>query len=155
MGKLRKLQTLTWRERRLLAEALLVLPLLNVGLHLLGLRRLQQLLLATGSSTPPSHAMLTTPEAPPIRQFARLVSIAAHYGPYRATCLRRSLLLWWWLRRAAIEAQVQIGARFVAGDLQAHAWVEVAGYPVGEAEEVRDLYAVFPPVHNTGNKVSR
>lgn len=151
MVTLRKWQALTWAEQRLLAEALLLLPLLNVGLHLFGLRRLQQLLLFfTGSSTMPAHQTPTTAQAQQIRQLARLVTMAAHHGPYRATCLRRALLLWWWLRRAAIEAQVQIGARFVTGNLQAHAWVEVDGCPVGEDECVQQHYAVFPKLNTLG-----
>ena len=45
------------------------------------------------------------------RSAARMTTIAANRGPYRATCLRRSLLLLWLLRRRGITASIRFGVR--------------------------------------------
>lgn len=157
MITLRKLQTLTWAEQRGLGEALLLLPLINLGLHLLGLRRLQQLLIRL-AMLPTTQAGTTRPDAarqPRVQQLARLVSIAARYGPYRASCLRRALLLWWWLQREGLASELRIGTRFTANQLEAHAWVEVQGQPIWEDHQVHQMYAVFPKAIQPSLGVSR
>ena len=151
MVTLRKLQTLTWVEWGWLGQALLLLPLINLGLHLFGLQQLRRLLAAFPGHALPAQAEQTAY----VQQVARIVNLAARYGPYRATCLRRALLLWWWLQRAGIEAELQIGARFCEGELQAHAWVEVQGQPIWDDVAVRRIYAVFPGAVSSTMSVSR
>ena len=61
-----------------------------------------------------------------------------------ARCLGRSLALWFILRRRGIDAEFVIGADAPQrGELQAHAWVEVAGVPVNDAPDVRKRFGGF------------
>lgn len=59
---------------------------------------------------------------------------------YPMTCLRRSLTLQKMLAQRGIAAELKIGVYKEAGVLNAHAWVEVQGRPVGEPEKVTDRY---------------
>lgn len=47
-------------------------------------------------------------------------------------CLPQSLALQALLRRQGLSAELRIGVRRADGKLQAHAWVEHAGSPLGE-----------------------
>src|SRR5262245_27909994 len=72
----------------------------------------------------------------PADRLARLVEAAARHHLRPMTCLTRSLVLQALLRRQGIEADLPIGVRQEDGMLRAHAWVEHAGAPVGEREDV-------------------
>ena len=63
---------------------------------------------------------------------ARLVSVAADHGIYRAKCLEKSLVLRWLLARRGIDGQIIFGASKAKDAMQAHAWVEVNGMPLNE-----------------------
>lgn len=132
MGRrLERLRALAPWERRMLAGLVLLLPAVGASLRLLGLKRTRELLARlapTATSPDPADDLSASGEA---ERIARLVTIAAHHGPYRATCLRQSLALWWLLRRRGMPAELSIGVRKAGGDLEAHAWVEHAGFPLG------------------------
>ena len=64
---------------------------------------------------------------------ARIVRIAATYGPCRATCLPRSVVLWALLRRDGFAPVVTIGVRKDPRGVEAHAWVEHDGNALNEA----------------------
>ena len=65
----------------------------------------------------------------------RLIGWAArlHWPP--KTCLPRSLTLRWMLARRGIDSGLRIGVRRVQADILAHAWIELAGQPVGETPD--------------------
>jgi hypothetical protein len=128
----------------------LLLPMIGAALRLFGYQgtrdRLARLSCFSGRSIP------TEPHATPgetARRVARLVSIAANHGPYRATCLRRSLALWWLLRRRSVAAEVRIGVRKEGGELQAHAWVEHRGQALNDGQGVTAIYSAFDRVVTT------
>jgi hypothetical protein len=119
----------------------LVLPLMGLGLRLLGLRRLQGLL---------SHWPLKKPGGVPAETISavaqaqtRIVQTAARHGLYRATCLRQSLALWWLLRYHGIETNLRIGVKGSDGGLEAHAWVELQGQPLNDALDVQQHFSPF------------
>ena len=58
---------------------------------------------------------------------ARMVSVAANHGLYRANCLKKSLVLWWLLKRKGIEADLHIGVQKKGELLDAHSWVKING----------------------------
>jgi hypothetical protein len=135
-----------WRlspaERRLVAQALVLLPLTALALWLLGLRRWQA---ALARWAPPGTAA-GGDEAARVEQgraAARLVDAAARRGVYRATCLPRSLVLWCLLRRRGIDADLRIGVRKEDGQFQAHAWVEYRGVALNDGAVVSEHYAPF------------
>jgi hypothetical protein len=140
MDNWKKLQQLTAGEKKLLAHALLLLPLADVVLRIFGYKRLVRLIESrvplTFSTAPPSpgEALLRA------RTSARMVSIAASRGPFRATCLRRSLALIILLRRQGIDGELCFGTRFKDRLLEAHAWVEVQGMVVNDRPDIRQHY---------------
>ncbi len=132
-----RLRRLTWAERRLLLQALLLLPLNGLALWLVGFRRWHAVL---SRSARPGALVEGNTEGRPI---ARLVDAAARHGIYRAPCLPRSLVLWWLLRRRGIAADLRIGVRKEAGQFEAHAWVESCGVALNDGADVSERFAPF------------
>ena len=122
----RKFLELPRGERRLLLEALVLLPLMTLGLKTMGLRRSLLLLARCGVG-----ASGYEPEAGFARHRAlrtgALVRAAAAHGPVRGSCLAHSLTIWWLLRRQGVQAALRIGIRRCGEGLQAHAWMEHRG----------------------------
>lgn len=77
------------------------------------------------------------------RRVARMVSIAANHGPYRASCLPRSLLTWWLLRRQGIATALLFGVNREGGAFSAHAWVELDGVVINDGPQVAKRHAPF------------
>jgi len=136
MRSLARLRALTPVERRVLGEALLLLPVACATLRVAGMRRTEAILaraLRAGDTRQGLDA----------RTVARLVSIAARHGPVRARCLAASLALKSLLRRYGMEGQLRIGVRRREGSLEAHAWVEHDGAALMEPGGVHGRYAAF------------
>jgi hypothetical protein len=136
-----------WRlspaERSTLVQAQALLPLTALALRLVGFRRCQAVLarLAPAAAAPAgADEVAVLGQA---RATARLVEAAARRGPYRATCLPRSLALWCLLRRRGIDGELRIGVRKEAGRVQAHAWVEWRGVVLNDGDAVRERFAAF------------
>lgn len=147
--RLEQLRALAPWERRMLARVVLVLPVVGAALHVVGFKRTRDLLEWSALSRPASVPLAAGQTSCAAHGLARLVSIAAHHGPYRATCLRQSLALWWLLRRHGIPGELRIGVRKDGGRLRAHAWVEYLGISLGR----EDLsYAPFLDLHSPAQK---
>lgn len=73
---------------------------------------------------------------PEARRLALAVVRAARFGVFRPQCLVRSLALSRMLERRGIEgAMVRVGVRRSGGEFLAHAWVELGGQTLGDADE--------------------
>ena len=143
--RLEQLRTLAPWERLLLVRLALLLPAIGAALRLLGFKRTRDLLARFAHSSEAPPAAEDAAMADTAHRIARLVGIAAHHGPYRATCLRQSLALWWLLGRRGISAELRIGVRKDGGGLQAHAWVEHKGQALNDMQGVTASYAAFQP----------
>lgn len=142
MRDLAKLRALSGAERRRLAFSFAATRLVAAGLALFGYRRTHAAL----SRWPGPRVTRFSSEAGAAaraRSIARIVAIASGRGPVRATCLRRSLVVWWLLRREGIDSQVKVGVQRGPEGLDAHAWVEFLGLPLGEANDVADRFHPF------------
>jgi hypothetical protein len=142
MANWRRFRELSWTERGLLGQGLVLLPLMTLALWTLGFRRWQAAL----SRLSPIRTRAGKDKATLIgegRATARLVDAAARHGPYRASCLPRSLTLWWLLRRRGIDGDLRIGVRKLAGQFQAHAWVEYHGAVLNDWPDVSQRFAAF------------
>ena len=64
-----------------------------------------------------------------------MVRVAATYGPFRAKCLPRAIVLWSMLRNERVAAELRLGVRHGDHGFEAHAWVEVGGLPLDEQPE--------------------
>jgi hypothetical protein len=72
-----------------------------------------------------------------LERLALAVDRVARFGLFRPTCLVRAVALERQIRRAnAGAAVVRVGVAQVAGELLAHAWIELEGQVIGD-EEVR------------------
>lgn len=141
MNNWQKLRQLTSQECLLLAQALVVIPLLGLGLRILGWQRLKTFLERSGGSRRPHR--LPEQELDYARRAARLTNIAAGRKPLQATCLQRSAALWWLLRRQGIESGIVLGVRKGDRRLHAHAWVEYQGIVLNDRPDVRERFAAF------------
>jgi hypothetical protein len=83
-----------------------------------------------------------------VLRYQRLVNRASRNHLYPMTCLRQALALQMLLAQAGIAAELRIGARQEAGQIRAHAWVEVDGKAVenkrGETEGFATLEEINP-----------
>jgi hypothetical protein len=101
---------------------------------------------AAASANPPATQTLTAANPPRTDELTRLgtlINSAAHHALGPANCLTRSLYLWWLLRRRGIDSQLRIGVRLTDGALDAHAWVEHAGIPINDRQDVSTDFAPF------------
>jgi hypothetical protein len=135
---------LTWRERRILLLAMLLLPAIALGLRVRGLRGVRAVL--AGCYTFPEVEVGGECSLANARAVARLVAAAARHGPYRAKCLPVSLVLAWLLRRQGIETELRLGVRKTAAGLEAHAWIELGGIPLIDSPQVHERFVAFEPV---------
>jgi hypothetical protein len=77
-----------------------------------------------------------------VQQVVARVNRIATLAPFRAECLERSLTVAATLRRLGADATVRLAIRHFP--FEAHAWAELAGSPVNEADSVCALYQPFP-----------
>jgi hypothetical protein len=145
-----KLKKLNRKERKLLVQALFLLPFVHWLLSWMGYVRLTKLI-------EKSIQLKLTPEKLSESKLleraevaAHMVSIAAHHGFFQASCLRRSLALAVLLRRENIPSEICFGLRLSDQNLEAHAWVEVQGTVVNDRPDIRQQYSlmsgIFPAV---------
>lgn len=109
-----------------------LLLLVDLGLRVLPFQRLQAWL---GLRKPPAVPALPPEQARDLAvQLHRQVARAARHHLYPMTCLRRSLVLQSLLAQRNIVADLRFGVSKQGAQLQAHAWLEVAGQAIGEPE---------------------
>lgn len=141
--RLAKWRGLTAEERRIFLRALVLLPIVALGLRLRGLQVVRAVLVGRKAFIAADVAGEPLARANAV---ARLVAAAARYGPYRAKCLPVSLTLAWLLQRQGITTNLRLGVRKAVSRLEAHAWLEFQGVPLIDAPEVGDRFAAFDPI---------
>lgn len=136
----RKLKELSGSELMVLFQALLLLPLVALGIKCFGFRRFYGTI---ANSTPRKDRVQGREGVKQARAIAKLVEIASRHGLYKPNCLQKSLLLWWFLQRRNIESELRIGVRKKAELLEAHAWVEYQGWILNDRSDVDQQFAPF------------
>jgi len=123
------------RDRWLTARLLVALPLLAAAMRLFGFCRTYTALgrrpIGAGSRRSPH------------RIAALVMHVNRHVLPYQSRCLLESLALWHLLRSHGHDAELLLGARTLLGPLEAHAWVELGGEVLNDADNVRQIYQTF------------
>ena len=136
--KLARLRALSTAQRMVVLASLVLVPATQLSLRFLGFSRTARTLARWSERRP------APPDAEASREAADAVNLVAGQTVVGARCLGRSLVLWFILRRRGIDAELVIGADAPRrGELQAHAWVEVAGVPVNDAPDVRERFGSF------------
>ncbi len=138
--RLTQLQALTADDWRVLLVAMLLLPLIALALRLKGFKWTQALLSGQSKSTSPIPA---DDQAKMAQSIARMVAVAANHGPYRANCLKKSLVTWWLLEHRGIVTELKIGVNKEVEDFNAHAWVECQGKVLNESDDVGERFSAF------------
>jgi hypothetical protein len=128
-------------------EAYWLLLLFYLALCWMSYERLMILPLPTSKKIPnSSHALIFA------QQMQRLVGFASRLHLIPMTCLVKSLALQKILCERNIPAQVRIGARKIQAAIYAHAWVEVNGKPIGEADDIAQKFSVLESAAKPGNR---
>ena len=141
MNSFRKTRRLSGSEKRLLAQALVLLPLTRGAVYLLGIKHWQRFLSRLATTSNSNH----DPEQR-AHVIARMVKIAAERRIINANCLQQTLVLWFLLRRNGIDGVICFGTRKQEGEAQAHAWVESFGNVLNEDQEVGRHFSPFAGV---------
>jgi len=140
--RLRKLRALSLDEWWLLLLSLFMLPLIAVLLRFAGFNRTKNILSKFISNEPGNNKQQPGPDQ--THSIARMVSVAACYGLYRANCLKQSLLLWWLLARRGLESEIRFGVREgPEEEFGAHAWVEYNGINLCDSEVLQKQVSAF------------
>jgi hypothetical protein len=130
----RSLRNLSLREWRILTSSLVMLPATAIGLRLFSLGRVR------GFFERGAAPVAGGGQREPAEQVAHMVAAAAHYSPYKATCLPQSIVLQWQLRRLGIHSELRFGVRGEGGAIEAHSWVEHQGVPLIDSPAVRERF---------------
>jgi hypothetical protein len=131
-------------QQWLLLQCILLLPLVGGLLSTLGLASTLRYLGSRSGRMGVDRPQPGATEVEQARRLARLVSVAARHGIYKAGCLRQAVLTWWLLRRRGISSEIGIGSSVAEGVFEAHAWVMVGSEVVGDSPEVVGQYQMLP-----------
>ena len=151
LTSLNKFGKLSLGNRRLLIQSFLLLPMIHVTLFFLGYTRLLEIM---EKLTPLKDINAEYSEAWILQRasdITRIVTIAARRGLYKATCLRKSILVWWFLRKEKIRSEICFGVRMVNRKLEAHAWVEHNGTVINDSASVHENYQILRDVFPSTN----
>ncbi|MGE4072412.1 MAG: lasso peptide biosynthesis B2 protein [Lysobacterales bacterium] len=140
-SRLARWRRLPTAERRLVARVLLLLPLVDLSLRLLGFQRTWRWMARWARPLPSGLADPGIEPTP--RRIADLARAVGAGSLWPTTCLRQALVVWLLLRRRGLQPELKIGVVSKDPPLQAHAWVEVDGKALDP-----DIsgHAVFPRI---------
>lgn len=139
---MRRYRSLSSQQRRDLRCALLLIPLVVIGLRIAGYTRVAAALNRTNRW--PRSSTRTAP-VEDARAVAAMVSTASRLSFVPSRCLDRSLVTWWMLRRRGIPAVVRLGAgRGSDRRMAFHAWVECEGEVVNDSSDVIQRFVPLP-----------
>lgn len=130
------------RDRWIVIEATLKLPVIVTGLALFGFRRVHARILKSalrGLERTEDQAL------DPVKalHISYLVSGSFKLALIKGNCLSRSLTLLGFLLRKGISAELRVGSRRTENLLEAHAWVEVDGQVVNDQRDIAQTYCPF------------
>lgn len=134
----------------LLARAMLWMLAVDLGLKVMGFDRLQGRLRCIANPqgvAGPGHHQWSTDK---IERLCQLVQVAARHHLYGMGCLPQALTAQKLLALEGVQADLRIGVRKIGDRLDAHAWLEYQGCPIGEGAHIRDTFAVMGPVDASG-----
>lgn len=115
----------------MLCRQMVALPLAKFLLCLRGLSgALQQLCIVRKGTVNPGLPAGMSP-VDYAQRCAALTGIAARHGLFPGNCLPQALVLQDLLHRRGLAAELRIGVLPGSNPLQAHAWVELEGVPLG------------------------
>ncbi|MBD2112402.1 MULTISPECIES: lasso peptide biosynthesis B2 protein [Cyanophyceae] len=130
---------MSWGDRWVVAQSLVLLPAIALSLALVGLPTTQKYL-ARLSSRAKATSEMPIVEA---MRLARSVNRAADNSPLWGNCLKRSLTLWFLLRRQGVASDLCIGVQLQQSQFKAHAWVKYGGHVINDHPAIHQQFAAF------------
>jgi len=129
-----------WREKSLAIRAGLLIPVIEIWMRRTSFQRCQRGLLRLARWLPPYTRRDMSPAQ--AQKIAKLVALGnTRYSLYRADCLTTSLAIQYVITRLGGHAELCLGVRTLAGQFEAHAWVEYEGVPLDQLETVAEIYS--------------
>lgn len=141
-GSWRHWVALDWPSRCRLIGAGLGLLLIAFALRLSGYVETRRWL--ERHSLRSARRIATSADMQAAQSLARLASIAGRRGVVKVPCLGQSLLVYWWLRRRGLEPDLKIGVHRRSTAIDAHAWVELDGKPMGQPTTSHQAFSTYP-----------
>lgn len=140
MATLRRLAKYSLGEWFVLAQCLVLLVTLRVGIAVVSLPRLLQAVSSVADRSwlrafPLLHRRYTLAALTPV---VRLAARVVH-GP--DCCLGRSLLMFWLLKARGEPVQFCLGVSKAQSSMRGHAWVETHGHVIGDTVEMTGRFA--------------
>lgn len=146
MKSLRRFSGLSWADRRLLVEALVLAALVRLGLWLLPFRIVRGQL--DKIAQPSVELKQTDPAA--MSRVAWAVSVMSRCLP-AASCLTQALATRCLLARRGYLADLRIGViKADSGQLEAHAWVESEGQVIIGGSDSPFRFTPLPSLEGEG-----
>jgi Transglutaminase-like superfamily len=133
--KLRTIRSFSAQDWMLLVQAWSLLLAVDIALRTLPFRKVQGWMYSTNENEIPAEQAERI-----IRRSSDLVDLAARRHLYPMTCLRRSLVKQFLLSRRGVNTGLHIGVRRNQEKLDAHAWLEFQGQPIGEKDPPSSQY---------------
>ena len=141
--RIEQLRALSLYEWCLMVAAILLLPVVGMLLHLTGFKQAKSLL-SRFRAAGRVRDIATISVLDEARVVAYMIAVAARHGPYRADCLKQSLLIWWLLEWHGISSEIRFGiAKEPTESFSAHAWVECGQVNISDGEESQLRYLAF------------
>ena len=136
MGRITKLIRLPFADKRLLAQSVLALASMRLGLSLLRFETLRRAIDRLSKIEPGE----TRRQPRLVRKVIWSINVVSTYLPFR-NCLNRALAVQLLLARRGQPVDLSIGVRrSTEGEFKAHAWIEYNGHVVlGHVEELSEL----------------
>ena len=140
----RRFRSLTGIERRTVLEAAAAMTATWLGMRVAGSSFCKAALSRVGRMADGNaNAANRASDLETANRLARLQIATARNLFFPTNCLDRSLALCWMLRRRGMPAELRIGARKEAKQLEAHAWVEVGRVVLNDFGEAHLHFAPF------------
>ncbi len=141
--RIAQLRALSLYEWWVMLTAMMLLPVVALSLRIAGFNKTRDFM-SHLFPTQSSQRSLDVIKIEKANITARMISIAARYGPYRANCLKQSLVLWWLLARQDISSEIRFGVQKTPGEsFGAHAWVECDGESFSNFQEYKQQFSVL------------
>jgi len=134
---LRAFLRLPYAERRIALAAAVLLPMAAITLRFSSAHR--------AHAIAPARGKLRSVTPVDAQRIAELVGMVAARLPGRPQCLTRAMVVCRMLRARGVDARLRIGARHEGERLEAHAWGEVDGLPLGHDGETAHRHAELRP----------
>ena len=130
-------------EWQMMLVAMLLLPVVALSLRIVEYNKTKNIL-GRFISDESGQKKPETPEIERACVIARMVDVASGHGPYRANCLKQSMVLWWMLAWHGISSEIIFGVPKEKKDsFGAHAWVKCCGINMSDTEKIQQRFLAF------------